>query len=63
MKNSKAFIESRYTYGTTSTKRQYTGQINEAEVGLYFYNHLPLLRVATSKMTAIANTAPRARYW
>jgi RHS repeat-associated protein len=34
----KAFGETRYTSGTTPTKRQYTGQINEAEIGLYFYN-------------------------
>jgi RHS repeat-associated protein len=34
----KAFGETRFTSGTTPTKRQYTGQINEADIGLYFYN-------------------------
>ena len=28
----------RYTYGTTPTDRQFTGQINDVEIGLYFYN-------------------------
>jgi RHS repeat-associated protein len=31
--------EERYTNGvTTPTRRQYTGQINDSEIGLYFYN-------------------------
>jgi hypothetical protein len=45
----KAFGETRYTSGATPTKRQYraaqrsipagdTGQINDTEIGLYFYN-------------------------
>jgi RHS repeat-associated protein len=34
----KAFGETRFMSGTTPTKRQYTGQINEADIGLYFYN-------------------------
>ena len=28
----------RYTYGTTPTARRYTGQIEDAAIGLYFYN-------------------------
>ncbi len=34
----KAWGETRYTYGTTPTRRQYTGQINEPGIGLYFFN-------------------------
>lgn len=30
--------ETRYTAGTTPTDRRYTGQIEEPELGLYFYN-------------------------
>jgi hypothetical protein len=33
-----AWGEIRYTWGTTPTKRQYTGQINETDLGLMFYN-------------------------
>lgn len=34
----KTWGASRYTYGTTPTKRQYTGQVSEiAFKGLYFY--------------------------
>jgi RHS repeat-associated protein len=35
----KPWGEERYTNGvTTPTRRQYTGQINDVEIGLYFYN-------------------------
>jgi len=34
----KAWGESRYAYGATPTKRQYTGQVIETTIGLYFYN-------------------------
>jgi RHS repeat-associated protein len=30
--------ESRYSSGTTPTKRQYTGQLSETAIGLYFFN-------------------------
>ncbi len=33
----KPWGESRYANGTTPTRRQYTGQINDSEIGLYFY--------------------------
>jgi len=34
----KAWGESRFSSGTTPTKRQYTGQLNEmTTIGLYFY--------------------------
>ncbi len=34
----KAFGEDRYTFGTTPTTYRYTGQRQEAALGLYFYN-------------------------
>ncbi len=34
----KAYGETRYTYGTTSTKYRFTGQREESTIGLYFYN-------------------------
>jgi len=34
----KPWGENRYTYGTTPTRLQYTGQRNDSEIGLYFYN-------------------------
>ena len=34
----KAWGESRFSSGTTPTKRQYTGQLNETGIGLYFFN-------------------------
>lgn len=33
-----AWGETRYTSGTTPTDRQYTGQINDGDTGLYYYN-------------------------
>ncbi len=33
----KAWGETRYIYGTTPKKRQYTGQVNETGIGLYYY--------------------------
>ncbi|MCL4562171.1 MAG: RHS repeat-associated core domain-containing protein [Chloroflexi bacterium] len=35
---SKPWGESRYAWGSTTTDRQYTGQIEESALGLYFYN-------------------------
>ncbi len=34
----KAWGETRYTYGTTPTAYKFTGQREEATIGLYFYN-------------------------
>ncbi len=34
----KTYGETRYTYGTTSTKYRFTGQREESTIGLYFYN-------------------------
>jgi RHS repeat-associated protein len=42
----KPWGETRYTSGSTPTRRQYTGQINDSEMGLYFYGaryYSPLL--------------------
>jgi RHS repeat-associated protein len=33
-----AWGETRYTSGTTPTDRQYTGQINDGDTRLYYYN-------------------------
>ena len=34
----KPWGEIRYTWGTTYTSRQFTGQVNESSLGLYFFN-------------------------
>jgi RHS repeat-associated protein len=34
----KAWGENRYTYGSTPTARRFTGQTEDATIGLYFYN-------------------------
>jgi RHS repeat-associated protein len=34
----KPWGENRYTWGTTYTSRQFTGQVNESSLGLYFFN-------------------------
>jgi RHS repeat-associated protein len=34
----KAWGETRYTYGTTPTTYRFTGQREDATIGLYFYN-------------------------